>query len=209
MATPPIAAHASDFDDGSYERPLLGAYSKKLGIWLFLLSDSLTFGTLLFSYTYSRISAGDEWPTPFDAHSIVNASVMTAVLLSSSLTMVLAVRAAGAGQLARRRLWLAATIFFGVAFIVLHLREWQGLITAGVMPGVNPFGAAQFGGTFFTLTGMHMLHVAIGVILLGVIAARRKYSAHAVEVAGLYWHFVDLVWMFIFPLVYLLSAKVR
>ncbi len=207
MATHAIPAH--DAHAEAYERPFLGTHSKKLGLWLFLLSDSLTFGTLLFTYTYSRISAGASWPTPFDAHSIVNATVMTAVLLSSSLTMVLGVRAAETGQLGRRRIWLAATMFFGVTFIVLHLREWQGLIAAGVTPSANPFGAAQFGGTFFTLTGMHMLHVTIGVLVLGIVAARRKYSANAVEVAGLYWHFVDLVWMFIFPLVYLLSAKVR
>lgn len=204
MATHSIAAH-----DSAYERPFFGAQSKKLGLWLFLLSDSLTFGTLLFSYTYSRISAGSAWPTPFDGHSIANATGMTAVLLSSSLTMVLAVRAAQAGRMGARRLWLAATMFFGVAFIVLHLREWMGLIAEGVTPSANPFGAAQFGGTFFTLTGMHMTHVAIGVVVLGIVAARRKYSADAVEIAGLYWHFVDLVWMFIFPLVYLMSAKVR
>ena len=192
-----------------YEPPLLGAYSKKIGIWLFLLSDTLTFATLLFAYTYGRISAGSAWPTPFDGHSILNATGMTAVLLTSSLTMVMAVRAATAGQIVQQRQWLLATIGCGIGFIVLHLREWQSLIASGVTPNANPFGAAQFGGTFFTLTGMHMLHVAIGVVILSLIALRKKYSAQAVEVAGLYWHFVDLVWMFIFPLVYLMSAKVH
>ena len=196
-----------------YEHPLLGGFSRKLGMWLFLLSDSLTFGTLLFSYTYSRISAANSaapWPSPFDAHSIINATVMTGFLLTSSLTMVMAVRAASDGNKLARRLWLLTTMACGVAFIVLHLREWQGLLAAGVTPNGNPWGAAQFGGTFFTLTGMHMLHVAVGVVYLGVVMLRqRSLSAHDVEVAGLYWHFVDLVWMFIFPLVYLMSARVQ
>jgi len=250
----------------AYEPPLLGAYSKKIGMWLFLLSDSLTFGVLLFAYSYGRLSTPG-WPTPFHKQSIANATIMTAFLLSSSLTMVLAVLASRRGDRAWTRNWLLATMFCGTAFIVLHASEWNGLIREGlrlsIFPGAESAAGElsrvadtvpQFAGTFFTLTGMHMLHVTIGVVYLGVVAMRRKflpvllalwllawlatpssspfhygahvllagavvaamvlffkpkdYDAHDVEVSGLYWHFVDLVWMFIFPMVYLMSTKI-
>jgi cytochrome c oxidase subunit 3 len=240
---------------GEYEAPLFGAYSKKVGMWLFLASDSLTFGALLVAFSYNRIS-NPAWPTPFAVQSITNATIMTACLLSSSLTMVLGVFAAQRHDRAWTRNWLLATMLFGTAFIVLHGMEWSHLIDEGMTPFANPWAPTvpQFGGTFFTLTGMHMLHVTIGVIYLGVIAFRKwflpalaaiwivgyflipannvfhygihalglgllvsavilflkpkDYDAHDVEVSGLYWHFVDLVWMFIFPLVYLMSTKI-
>ena len=237
---------------GVYEPSLFGTYSKKIGMWLFLASDSVTFGALLFAYSYGRIS-NPSWPTPFGKESIINATIMTACLLSSSLTMVLGVLAAHRGDMAKVRNWLLATMFFGAAFIAI---EWSKLIHEGMATFTNPWAPAvpQFGGTFFTLTGMHMLHVTIGVIYLGVVALRKKflpvllvlwlvgwlatpgikvfhlgvhvlligavaaamvlflkpkvYDAHDIEVAGLYWHFVDLVWMFIFPLVYLMSTRI-
>ncbi|MGD0512996.1 MAG: cytochrome c oxidase subunit 3 [Terriglobales bacterium] len=237
-----------------FEPSLFGTYSKKIGMWLFLLSDTLTFGALLFAYSYGRISNPD-WPTPFGKDSITNATIMTGCLLSSSLTMVLAVMAARRNDRSWTRNWILLTMVFGVAFIVLHGREWGHLIEEGMLPGANPWSAVpQFGGTFFTLTGMHMLHVTIGVIYLGVVSLRKAflpillalwgvgwwlipadsvfhygihvllvgfivaamilflkpkdYDAPDVEIAGLYWHFVDLVWMFIFPLVYLMSTRV-
>src|SRR5215475_84192 len=240
---------------GEFEPSVFGTYSKKIGMWLFLLSDTLTFGALLFAYSYGRISNPD-WPTPFHKESIANATIMPGCLLSSSLTMVLAVLAAKRKDRAWTRNWILLTMFFGAAFAVLHGFEWSKLIEEGMTPFKNPWAAnvPQFGGTFFTLTGMHMLHVTIGVIYLGVIALRKKflpillglwlvgflltpagsvfhygihalligaivsaivlflkpkeYDAHDVEIAGLYWHFVDLVWMFIFPLVYLMSTKI-
>ena len=252
---------------GAYEAPLFGAYSKKVGMWLFLASDSLTFGALLVAFSYNRLYTVP-WPTPFHVASITNATVMTACLLSSSLTMVLGVFAAQRGDRAWTRNWLLATMAFGTAFIVLHGMEWSKLISEGLtIPGFpKPAGAGsgelaevskdvpQFAATFFGLTAMHMLHVTIGVIYLGVVALRKwflaipgviyvagyflipsdnvfhygihalllglilaaiilflkpkDYDAHDVEVSGLYWHFVDLVWMFIFPLVYLMSTKI-
>lgn len=252
---------------GEFEAPLFGAYSKKVGMWLFLASDSLTFGALLFAFSYNRIYT-NPWPTPFHSQSIANATVMTACLLSSSLTMVLGVMAAQRGDRSWTRNWLLATMVFGTAFIVLHGMEWSKLIGEGLtIPGFPvPKGSAsgelmevsknvpQFPATFFGLTAMHMLHVTIGVIYLGVVALRKlflpilgalwlagfllipsdnvfhygihalliglilaaiilflkpkDYDAHDVEVSGLYWHFVDLVWMFIFPLVYLMSTKI-
>ena len=105
-----------------------------------------------------------------------------------------------------------ATIAGGLAFVILHASEWRHLILdEHVTPFHNEWNVPLFGGTFFTLTGLHMTHVVIGVIYLGIIAfavGRGKFKAEDVEVSGLYWHFVDLVWMFIFPLVYLMSAKV-
>jgi len=239
-----------------YEPSLFGTYSKKIGMWLFLLSDTLTFGALLFAYSYGRISNPD-WPTPFHKESIINATIMTGCLLSSSLTMVLGVLAARRGDRSWTRNWILFTMFFGSAFIVLHGMEWTKLIAEGMTSSRNPWSSTvqQFGGTFFTLTGMHMLHVTIGVIYLGVVSLRKAflpillviwglvffltptdsvfhvgvhvllaglviaavilflkpkdYDAHDVEIAGLYWHFVDLVWMFIFPLVYLMSTRVQ
>ncbi|OLE57580.1 MAG: hypothetical protein AUG13_03265 [Chloroflexi bacterium 13_1_20CM_2_59_7] len=229
-----------------YEPSLFGTYSKKIGMWLFLLSDTLTFGALLYAYSYGRISTGG-WPTPFHSESIINATIMTAFLLTSSLTMVLAVRASVHRDAKMQTLWLLATMLCGTGFIVLHGREWSNLIAEGLslpmFPKVPHHQVAaefvnvsktvpQFAATFFGLTGMHMLHVTLGVIYLGtpayspfhygahilLIAAivcgiilwlkPKVYDSSDVEVAGLYWHFVDLVWMFIFPLVYLMSAKI-
>jgi cytochrome c oxidase subunit 3 len=182
---------------------------KKLGMWLFILSDSLTFSALLIGYSYVRVGARD-WPKPFHFWpSVVTATIMTLVLLSSSLTMVMGVGAAKRGQ-RRMAVWcVLLTMLGGLAFIVLHLNEWLGLIGEGVRLWQNPWGVPLFGATFFTLTGLHMTHVATGVIYLGVVAigfGKGRFTDEDVEVSGLYWHFVDLVWMFIFPLVYLLSV---
>jgi cytochrome c oxidase subunit 3 len=184
--------------------------SKKLGMWLFIVSDAITFSALLVAYSYVRIASTD-WPTPFHFYpSIIKATVMTFCLLSSSVTMVMAVRAMKLGDRASTVRWLLGTIAGGLAFIVLHAIEWAELIHEGVRLFQNPWGSPLFGATFFALTGLHMTHVAIGVSYLGVVAAlvgRGRLSEEDVEVSGLYWHFVDLVWMFIFPLVYLLSVK--
>ena len=184
--------------------------SKKLGMWLFIISDSLTFSALLVTYSYVRLASVD-WPTPFHGSSIALASVMTFCLLSSSLTMVMAVAAAHQDRRKQAARWLFATIAGGLAFIVLHANEWLGLIHEGMTPFSNPWGTPLFGATFFTLTGLHMTHVAVGVIYLTIVALgfrAGRWSGTDVEVSGLYWHFVDLVWMFIFPLVYLMSTKI-
>ena len=184
----------------------------KLGMWLFILSDSLTFSGLLIGYSYVRV-ASPNWPTPFHLWpSIAMASLMTFCLLSSSLTMVLGVNAANRGDRSGTVRWILFTMLGGIAFIILHANEWRGLIHEGVRLFSNPWGTPLFGATFFGLTGMHMFHVATGVLYLGAMAigvARKRFKAEHVEVCGLYWHFVDLVWMFIFPLVYLLSVKMH
>ena len=121
----------------AYEPSLFGTYSKKIGMWLFLLSDSLTFGALLYAYSYGRIST-EGWPTPFHSESIINATIMTAFLLTSSLTMVLAVRASVHGDAKGQGLWLLATMLCGTGFIVLHGREWSNLIAEGLTQPCSP-----------------------------------------------------------------------
>jgi cytochrome c oxidase subunit 3 len=194
-----------------------GIGHRKLGMWLFILSDSMTFGALLAGYGYVRI-ASDLWPKPFSfSPSILFSTVMTFCLLSSSLTMVMAVAASAQGERAKMVKWILATMAGGVAFLVLHLIEWKHLIDEGLRPFSVPAewgeperslnASPMFGATFFAITGLHMLHVFSGVIYLGVTAARKRATHEDVEISGLYWHFVDLVWMFVFPLVYLLSIK--
>jgi cytochrome c oxidase subunit III len=184
--------------------------SKKLGMWLFIVSDTLTFSALLVTYTYSRLTNPD-WPKPFPMYpAIIFSTTMTVVLLASSLTMVMAVMAAHRNDRKATVLWIIATMIGGLTFMGLHLREWFHLFEEGATITHNPWGTPQFGAVFFGITGMHMTHVLIGVIYLGIVATgygRGKFSAEDVEVNGLYWHFVDLVWMFVFPLIYLMSVK--
>jgi cytochrome c oxidase subunit III len=220
VSTEARAVHFPAADWGGGVHPYRVGH-RKLGMWLFIVSDSLTFSALLIGYSYLR--ASNVWPTPFPFYpSIVFSSVMTFCLLSSSLTMVFGVSASSRGDKAAARKWILATIFFGVAFIVLHLIEWNHLIGEGLRPFSLPahwtetFTTADgqlptplFGATFFTITGLHMFHVATGAIYLAIVAARVKKLNHEdVEISGLYWHFVDLVWMFVFPLIYILSVDV-
>jgi cytochrome c oxidase subunit III len=191
----------------------LAINKKKFGMWLFILSDSLTFSGLLISYAYVRL-ATPNWPRPFEIYpAIAKSTLMTIVLLSSSLTMVLAVHAGHKEKRGRAVKYILLTMLGGVLFDVLHISEWVHLIThEHVTPFSNPWGVPLFGGAFFGLTGLHMLHVTIGVVYLGIIAwgfGKRKFSAVDVEVSGLYWHFVDLVWMFLFPMIYLLSVAMK
>ncbi len=187
-----------------------GINSKKLGMWLFIVSDTLTFSALLVSYAYVRLATPD-WPRPFEIWpAIAKSSFMTFVLLSSSLTMVLAVAAAHRHDVKKAVRYLIFTMICGAAFVLIHATEWVTLFHEGVTPWSNPWSVPLFGGTFFGLTGLHMVHVTIGVAYLAIICAgysKGKWTADHVEVSGLYWHFVDLDWMFIFPLVYLLSVN--
>jgi len=120
-----------------YEPSWFRTYSKKIGMWLFLLSDSLTFGALLFAYSYGRLS-NPAWPTPFHKESILNASIMTAFLLTSSLTMVMAVLASSRNDRTWTRNWLLATMAFGTGFVLLHGAEWSKLIGEGMRIPIFP-----------------------------------------------------------------------
>jgi heme/copper-type cytochrome/quinol oxidase subunit 3 len=190
-----------------------GIQSKKLTMWLFIASDAVTFGAILFGYSYLRVGTPD-WPRPFQfSPSILNAMIMTAVLLTSSLTMLGAVSAAKAGRKPSSLRWLAATVLLGVAFAVLHLREWFHMFHEGWNLSRNPTGGpVLFGATFFSITGLHLFHVLTGIVALIVVAIgfqRSWLDENHVETTGLYWHFVDLVWMFVFPLLYLMNAAPR
>lgn len=184
--------------------------AKPLGMWLFVISDALTFSAFLFVYTYCRLS-NPQWPAPFQWQSILQATVMTFVLLTSSLTMAFAVQWMRQGQIGKAVYGICGTVALGLSFVALHSVEWIHLIRVEKMTlWSNPWDQPLFGATFFLLTGLHMMHVIAGVIYLSILAAgagRGRFSAEDVETGGLYWHFVDLVWMFLFPLVYLMSAK--
>ena len=200
------SAHTARTEGSPY-----GIQSKKLAIWLFIIADAATFGAILFAYGYLRL-ANPDWTKPFAfSPTIVNGMVMTVVLLTSSLTMVAAVAAAQAGRASTGVRWLGATMLLGLAFAALHLREWFAMIGAGWRLFQNPMGGSPlFGATFFGITGLHLLHVICGVVVIAVITIgfrRGRFDAGHVETTALYWHFVDLVWMFVFPLVYLMNVR--
>jgi cytochrome c oxidase subunit III len=179
--------------------------TKKLAMWLFIIADTMTFAACLVAYGFLR-NATPDWPRPF--HSITNVAVMTFILLTSSLTMLLGVQTAKAGDKSGGFRWTMITALAGVVFAVLHIREWLGLIGQGMTLFKNPWGTGLFGSAFFSVTGLHITHVIAGIIALTIVGLRYKrgrYNADDIEIAGLYWHFVDLVWMFVVPFVYLLN----
>jgi cytochrome c oxidase subunit 3 len=179
--------------------------TKKLAMWLFIIADTMTFAACLVAYGFLRNGTPD-WPRPF--HSITNVAAMTLILLTSSLTMLIGVRSAHTGDKAKAFRWTMITAVLGVLFAVLHIREWMGMISEGATLFHNPWGTPLFGSLFFSVTGLHLLHVTGGVIALIAVAIRYqggRYNADDLVITGLYWHFVDLVWMFVVPLVYLLN----
>lgn len=187
-----------------------GVQSKKLVIWLFIASDAVTFGVLLFGYSYLRVGSLD-WSYPFKFFpTILNAFVMTVILLTSSITMLVAVFAAKAGNKRRCLMWISWTILLGVVFATLHLREWFHMFGEGWALYRNPLGGSPvFAAGFFGITGLHLMHVISGIVALTIVAIRYgkgQLDKHYVETTSLYWHFVDLVWMFVFPIVYLMNA---
>jgi cytochrome c oxidase subunit 3 len=180
-------------------------------MWMFIVADAATFAALLFGYGYLRAGSPD-WPHPFDfTPTILNAMVMTFILLTSSLTMLAAVGHAQAGRRDAAVRWIWITALLGVIFAVLHLREWFKMFHEGWSPAANPTGGPViFGASFFGITGLHLTHVICGVVALAVVAVkfrRGRLTPGHVETTGLYWHFVDLVWMFVFPLMYLMNAR--
>src|SRR5437762_987948 len=183
---------------------LMGTQRGKVGMWLFLVSDALTFGALLAAYGAMRNGSPD-WPVPSHILGIPLTAFNTFVLICSSVTMVKALSAIRHGNQAGLQKYLLGTILGGITFLSIQAYEWTHLIkNEGLALRKDLFSA-----TFFTITGFHGFHVTCGVIYLGVILAlarRGHFSAennHRVEVAGLYWHFVDLVWILVFTFVYL------
>jgi len=187
--------------------PAFSVPAKKMAMWLFIIADSATFAGCLVAYGFSR-NATPNWPRPF--HSITNVALMTFILLTSSLTMTFAIRDAQAGDKGKAFRWTLLTAVLGAAFGVLHIREWMALIDGGTTLFHNPWGTPLFGAFFFSITGLHLGHVTGGVIALIAVALRYqggRYQADDLEITGLYWHFVDLVWMFVVPLIYLLNLS--
>ena len=179
--------------------------TKKLAMWLFIIADTMTFAACLIAYGFLRNGTAN-WPRPF--HNITNVALMTLILLTSSLTMLLGMRAAKIGDKARAFRWTMITAAAGILFALLHIREWLGLIGEGMTLLNNPWGTGLFGTAFFSITGLHLTHVTCGVIALIVVGLRYqggRYHADDIEVLSLYWHFVDIVWMFVVPFVYLLN----
>jgi cytochrome c oxidase subunit III len=190
-----VHAHVAPAEGSPYEIP-----SRKLTMWLFLISDAVTFGVFLYVYGYIRLATPD-WKRPFGTGSVINVMIMTFILLTSSLTMLGAVEASKSGEKGKTMRFMASTVALGLVFAALHLREWFGMFSQNIT-----LGSGLFGQTFFTITGLHLLHVIGGLIALVIVARgywRDSLTPGHVESTGLYWHFVDLVWMFVVPLVYL------
>jgi heme/copper-type cytochrome/quinol oxidase subunit 3 len=178
--------------------------SRKFTMWLFIISDAVTFGAFLFAYGYLRV-ATPNWQRPFETGSVINVIIMTVVLVTSSLTMLGAVDAAKLGDNVKAMRFLYSTMALGAIFAALHIREWFQLFAKGIT-----LSSGLFGQTFFMITGLHLLHVISGIIAMLVIArgySRATLTPSHVETTGLYWHFVDLVWMFVVPLVYLTNIS--
>lgn len=188
----------------------------KAMMWIFLLSDTFIFGSFLTGYMSVRISATAGWPNPSEVFALtiggvqlplILIAIMTFILITSSGTMAMAVNYAYRGERVVCMRLMLLTAALGASFVCMQAFEWSKLIAEGVRPWGNPDGAAQFGACFFMITGFHGLHVTAGVIYLAIVAARVRRGRYEkydiVEIAGLYWHFVDLVWVFIFALFYL------
>lgn len=190
---------------GLTEAPAFAIPAKKMAMWLFIIADTATFAACLVAYGFIR-NGTPNWPRPF--HSITNVAIMTFILVTSSLTMLIGVRAARAGNRDAALRWTFITAAGGILFGLLHVREWLALIAEGMTLFKNPWGTGLFGAAFFSVTGLHLTHVTGGVIALIAVGIRYRsgrYNADDLEILGLYWHFVDMVWMFVVPLVYLLN----
>jgi cytochrome c oxidase subunit 3 len=215
-------------DWGSDQRAFKSVSWGKAMMWIFLLSDTFVFSIFLLGYMSARMSTQSEWPNASEVFSLhvggadlplLLIAIMTFVLISSSGTMAMAVRCGYARARKATAGLMYLTALLGATFVGMQAFEWTKLIQEGVRPWGNPFGAEQFGASFFMITGFHGTHVSFGVLFLIIIATKiwrgsfdrpgrtwLKSGAgdyEAVEIMGLYWHFVDLVWVFIFAFFYL------
>jgi cytochrome c oxidase subunit 3 len=184
-----------------------GATWQKTMMWIFIVTDALLFSGLLCGYAFLRMASPMPWPRQSEVFSIPFIALMTFILITSSAFMGSAVTAARLGDRKKTLLNLALTVVGGAAFLGCQAIEWGHLIHEGARLTSNPWGAPQFGQAFFLLTGFHGTHVFSGLVILVITLIRAtmgKTPAQGVEMAGLYWHFVDLVWVFIFTLFYLL-----
>lgn len=187
-------------------RPDTGLYNAKLGIWLFLASEVMLFGALFSSYVLLRTGA-PSWPHGREFLNVPLATLNTIILIGSSVTMVLSWAALKLNDLKKFRLWMGLTFLAGVGFMIVKAIEYGTKFSHHLYPSNNTFLAV-----YFTLTGLHGLHVLGGMVVNGYFwgPGRKMWKTeperftNRIEVAGLYWHFVDLVWIFLFPTLYLL-----
>ncbi|MET0745292.1 MAG: heme-copper oxidase subunit III family protein [Microvirga sp.] len=225
---PPAGFRGIVADLSSDQRTFKHVSWGKAMMWIFLLSDTFVFGCFLLSYMTARMSTTVPWPNPSEVFALtiggvrlplILIAIMTFVLISSSGTMAMAVTFGYRRDRRRTAVLLLLTACLGAAFVAMQAFEWTKLIHEGVRPWSNPWGAAQFGSCFFMITGFHGTHVTIGVLFLIATARKvwrgdfdrgnrgfftsRRGRYEAVEIMGLYWHFVDLVWVFIFAFFYL------
>ena len=200
------ALHTSDHASDHGHHSSTGLSNNKLAMWLFLGSECLLFGGLISTYLLYRGRVSDG-PHPSQIFDIPFTSITSFVLLMSSLTMVLAVTSAQRNDDRRTNLWLTVTAILGAIFIGGQVYEFTAFVREGL-----GFTTSLFGSSFYTLTGFHGVHVSVGVILLlstmGIIKKNKVVGnkAESVELVGLYWHFVDIVWIIIFTVVYLIPA---
>ena len=205
------------FDDVAQQKE-----ASTFGMWLFLATEVLFFGGMFLCYTIYR-----RWyPVAFGMGSnhlsLMLGAVSTAVLICSSYFMACSVNSAANGKKKALVAYLAMTIVLAIAFLVIEMSEWHMLYTEGLMPGFNftyhemdPRHVQLFFGLYFSMTGLHASHVTIGIIVLTVMAVRAYRGAFTpdyytpIEMSGLYWHFVDLVWIFLFPLYYLIARHLQ
>jgi cytochrome c oxidase subunit 3 len=209
-------------DDWSDDKQAFQVPWGKAMMWIFLLSDTFIFSCFLIAYMTVRITTTVPWPNPSEVFALsfggepiplILIAIMTFVLITSSGTMALAVNYGYRRDKKKTVILMLATAALGATFVGMQAFEWTKLIVEeGVRPWSNPMGAPQFGSAFFMITGFHGMHVSAGVIYLIVVAKRvgtgyydrnRGGNYEMVEIAGLYWHFVDLVWVFIFAFFYL------
>ncbi len=204
-------AHAATMNEVErYENQLTPGWGK-LMMWIFLCSDAMSFAGLLATYGAVRLGSNN-WPNPATVLDVPLTAVNTFILICSSVTMVKALSAIRHGNRKGLLLWLGGTILGGSTFLGIQAYEWTHLIHEGLTIQGNPFGISSlFGATFFILTGFHGCHVLSGVIYLLCIAIRGAQGVYTaeknspVEIAGLYWHFVDLIWILVFTFVYLIA----
>jgi cytochrome c oxidase subunit 3 len=214
--TPGLPGVVGDF--GSDKQAFVVPWGKAM-MWIFLLSDTFIFSCFLTGYMHVRMSTTVPWPNPSEVFALtifgnhiplVLIAIMTFVLITSSGTMAMAVNFGYRRNRGRTTALMLITAGFGAVFVGMQAFEWTKLILdEGVRPWANPMGAAQFGSCFFMITGFHGLHVSAGVIYLVIVALKvwrgdyEQKGYEIVEITGLYWHFVDLVWVFIFAFFYL------
>jgi len=214
--TPGLPGVVGDF--GSDKQAFVVPWGKAM-MWIFLLSDTFIFSCFLTGYMHVRMSTTVPWPNPSEVFALtifgnhiplILIAIMTFVLITSSGTMAMAVNFGYRRNRGRTTALMLITAGFGAVFVGMQAFEWTKLILdEGVRPWGNPMGAPQFGSCFFMITGFHGLHVSAGVIYLVIVALKvwrgdyEQKGYEIVEITGLYWHFVDLVWVFIFAFFYL------